>query len=295
MKLAALETLTHVLASGSFAAAAQHVGLTPSAVGLQMRQLEDYFGRPLFDRSGRMAQPTAFAREVASAIGQALSVVDGLRVNRSLAISGRVHLGAIPSVQTSVLPSALRLLQQAHADLEIDLLLDVTPGLQAALLAGRIDAAIVVRPDSGGSSRLFWRDLARIPFVLLVPGGVSDRPVRELLRERPWIAYAPELSGGRIAARYVRRICPGKKPAHVIESTDAIVAMVAEGLGVCVLPRPRVQLFKAYNVRAMTLGRDAPRRQISIITRIADAESRRLTAVGDAFAKAYAEQGAHSS
>ncbi len=291
MKLTALETLVQVLASGSFAGAAQRIGLTSSAVGLQMRQLEDYFGRPLFDRSGRTSQPTAFAREVAAAVGQALSVVEGLRAHKSLAINGTIHLGAIPSVQTSVLPSALRLLQQAHPNLEVELLLDVTPGLQAALLAGRIQAGIVVRPDSGGSSRLHWLNLARIPFVLLVPGAVAERPVNELLREMPWIAYAPELTGGQIAARYVRRLVPGKKPAREVESTDAIVAMVAEGLGVSVIPRPRMQLFKAYGVRAVSLGRDAPRRQLSMIMRPGDAEDRRLAAVADAFAKAYAEHG----
>ena len=39
--------------TGSFAAAGQQVGLTPAAVGLQMRALEEELGRTLFDRGPR--------------------------------------------------------------------------------------------------------------------------------------------------------------------------------------------------------------------------------------------------
>ncbi|MCL4760978.1 MAG: LysR family transcriptional regulator, partial [Burkholderiales bacterium] len=44
MKLAALETLVAAVARGSFAAAAADMGITASAVSLQMKQLEAWFG-----------------------------------------------------------------------------------------------------------------------------------------------------------------------------------------------------------------------------------------------------------
>ena len=44
--MASLATLDAILRRGSFAAAAHDVGLTPSAVGLQIKQLEEYFGQP---------------------------------------------------------------------------------------------------------------------------------------------------------------------------------------------------------------------------------------------------------
>lgn len=42
-----------ILDKGSFTAAAGVIGCTPSAVSLQVKQLETYFGKPLFDRSSR--------------------------------------------------------------------------------------------------------------------------------------------------------------------------------------------------------------------------------------------------
>jgi DNA-binding transcriptional LysR family regulator len=291
MKLAALDTLGAVLATGSFTAAAAQVGLTPSAVSLQMKQLEAYFGRPLFDRSGRNAAPTAFARELAAASGSALAIIEGFRARSTLAVSGVLRLGAINSVQTAVLPQALRLLRDRHPGLAVQLTLDVSGALQAALNAGRIDAAVVVRPSNGGSSRLSWRDLVRVPFVLIAPMQAEGHTAQQLLRRHPWVQYDRSLTGGRIAAGYVHRLCPEKRPGFEVASLDAIVAMVAEGLGVSVLPRPRPALQRAYAFREVPLGAGAPFRQVSWMCRKTDVEDRRHAAVIAALEEAYAAQG----
>jgi len=287
MKLAALDTLGAVLATGSFTAAAGTVGLTPSAVSLQMKQLEAYFGRPLFDRSGRVAVPTPFARELAAAAGSALAVVESFRTRSSVAVSGVVRLGAIASVQNSVLPHALRRLREDHPGLAVQLTLDVSAPLQAALNAGRIDAAVVVRPQNGGSSRLHWTDLAQIPFVLVAPADAPAATAPQLLRRHPWIQYDRSLIGGRIAAQYVRRVCPQARPSWEVASTDAIIAMVAEGLGVSVIPRPRAPMLRAYAYREVALGAAAPVRQVAWVSRPADSEDRRHAAVIAALRQAY--------
>jgi len=285
MKLAALDTLGAVLASGSFTAAAGDVGLTPSAVSLQMKQLEEYFGRPLFDRSGRTAVPTPFARELAAAAGGALATIESFRARSTTSVAGLLRLGAITSVQTAVLPHALRLLHERHPGLTVQLTLDVSAPLQAALNAGRLDAAVVVRPAGGGSTRLAWRDLARVPFVLVAPAH-AEGGAAHLLRRNPWIQYERSLTGGRIAAQYVRRLVPEKRATYEVASTDAIVAMVAEGLGVSVVPRPRAPLARAYAFREVPLA-GGPVRQVAWLSRKADVEDRRHAAVFEALLDAY--------
>ena len=66
MNLAFLSTLVSIVDRGSLAAAASHVGCSPSAISLQVKQLEAWFGRPLFDRSARSVEPLPFALEVAA-------------------------------------------------------------------------------------------------------------------------------------------------------------------------------------------------------------------------------------
>lgn len=287
MKLAALDTLAAVLASGSFSAAAAQVGLTPSAVSLQMKQLEEYFGRPLFDRSGRTAVPTPFAQELSGATGAALAAIEGFRARSTMAVSGVLRLGAITSVQTSVLPHALRVLLERHPGLTVQLSLDVSAPLQAAVNAGRIDAAVVVRPPDGGSSRLHWRDLARVPFMLVAPVTAEGSTAAQLLRRHPWIQYERSLTGGRIAAQYVRRVAAGVRAAYEVASTDAIIAMVSEGIGVSVIPQPRAPLRQAYAFREVSLGTGAPVRQVSWLCRKADADDRRHDAMFGALQDAY--------
>ncbi|HEX4884938.1 MAG TPA: LysR family transcriptional regulator [Casimicrobiaceae bacterium] len=287
MKLEALQALVAVVERGSFAAAAADMKVTPSAVSLQMKQLEAWFGRPLFDRSGRTAGVTPLAREIAVAVAKALDDVERFRVRPQPAVAGVLRLGAIPSVQTSALPVAMRLARDAHRDLEIRLTLAVSGPLLAALAAGRIDAAVVVRPTGGGSTRLAWSDLAREPFVLVVPATADERPPAQLLRERPWIRYDASLTGGRTAAQYVQRTCPGLRPAFEVADTDAIVAMVAEGLGVSVIPRPRPAIRNGHAIREVPLGTRGPVRTIALAWRRADADDRRIGAMREALVAAY--------
>jgi DNA-binding transcriptional LysR family regulator len=288
MKIETLRSFQTVLATGSFAAAAERMHLTPSAVSLQMKQLEAYFGTLLFDRSARTAVPTPFARESAGAIAQSLAVLEGLRDARPLGAEGLLRLGVIASVEKSSLPRTLRILQSEHPALQLRLSLDLSGALVESVKAGRVDAAIVVRPQAGGSTRLNWRDIHRQPFVMLAPSNAGSATPAQLLARHPWLPYDTKLTGGRIAAAYVRRICAHPVTSFEVTSTDAIIAMVGEGLGVSVIPQPRAAALAAYPVRMVELGPQAPWRQITLLSRRADADDRRVLAVADALARATA-------
>jgi DNA-binding transcriptional LysR family regulator len=283
MNLATLRTLRAILEHKSFTAAGEAVGCSPSAVSLQVKQLEEFFGRPLFDRSTRQVVPTPFALEVAGAAADISRMLDGLRLRASVSVAGRITLGVITSMQTEILPRVIHGLRDAYPALDIRVPpLNDTHELLAELKAGRIDAAVVVRPDQGGSTRLHWRDIYRQPYVMLAPRGIEPLAPRLLLERHPWVAYDTSIDGGRVAARCIKRISPKARFAIELRSTDAIVAMIALGLGVTVVPRPRRPLLEGYGVREIPLGRHAPSRRISLACRKADADNRNIAAVGDA-------------
>ena len=288
MRLAFLATLDAVLKRGSFVGAAEEVGLTASAVGLQIKQMEEYFGQPLFDRSGRQAKPTPFAIELAAKMQETLSVVQALREKRTPLVSGRLTLGTIRSVQTTTLPMALQEVRERYPQLSIRLVQDESHDLLKQLNAGEVDAAVLVRPQSGGSSRLHWHKLAREPFVLLAPPASKSTSVGELLLTHEWIRFDTSLTGGRIAASYVHRLAPRATSRIELGSIEAIIAMVSAGLGVSVVPLPRDPLRSAYPVRQIGLGRQGPTRQIAFVCRSGDRDRRRVIAVRDAFEHVYA-------
>ena len=287
MKLAFLSTLDAVLRRGSFAAAAQEVGLTAGAVSLQIQGLEKYFGQPLFDRSSRTSRPTPFARELSGNIQGALATIEALRDKRSTQVLGRIALGTIRSVQTTTLPATMLDLRARYPRLEVRLIQEDSPVLLRELNAGELDAAIVVRPKAGGSSRLRWTNLARESFVLLVPPNAKGDSVAELLRAHEWIRWDASLTGGQSAARFIHRVAPKARGTLDLASIEAIVAMVSAGLGVSVVPRLRGPLRKAYPVREISLGRNAPTRQIAFVCRAVDAGNRRVAAVREALERVY--------
>jgi DNA-binding transcriptional LysR family regulator len=287
MNLAFLSTLVSIVDRGSLAAAASHVGCSPSAISLQVKQLEAWFGRPLFDRSARSVEPLPFALEVAAVARDVALRLDALRARPARSVSGRIRLGTIASVQTAALPPALRLLRNRHPELQVEISLEDSEPLLAALKAGRIDAAVLVRPTAGGSSRLAWQNLERQPFVMVVPPGAGSGSPKELLQRYGLIQYDPALTGGRIAARYVRQVCPEARRVVDLRSIDAIVAMVAAGLGVSVVPQPRKTLLDAYLVHKVPLGKSVPARQIAFVRRRPDSDNRNLDAAYRALADAY--------
>jgi DNA-binding transcriptional LysR family regulator len=287
MNIGMLATLVAIVDRGTLAAAAQQVGCTPSAVSLQVKQLEAYFGQPLFDRSTRAVRPTPFGEHAAATARELVQRLDNLRAKPTVSVAGRLRLGAIASVQADVLPQALRRLRDRHPALDVVVTLNDSEELLTDLKAARIDAAVLVRPSSGGSSRLAWHDLTRQPFVMLAPASAPDGKPAEMLQRLGWIRYDVTLTGGRIAARFVRRLAPRARSTMELKSIDAIVAMVAAGLGATVVPRPRQPLMSAYPIREVHLGRNAPTRQIALVCRGGGDGDRRIAAARIALSESF--------
>jgi len=289
MKLQFLATLSAVVSRGSFSAAAEQVNLTRSAVSLQMKQLEVYFGQPLFDRSGRTVQPTAFAREVARTVDRSVADIEALRSPAGRAPAGRVRLGITDSAQTTLLPPAFVELQQRAPGIELQIERGFTPQLLDELKAGRIDLAVLIRPPTGGSSRLLWTDLLSEEMVLVVPAGLPAAPPARILREQPWIRFDRRLVAGRMAAQFVDSLVPQRQPLLDVAGIDAIVALVGAGVGVSVLPRLRPEQWRAHAVREVGLGAGAPMRRMSMVRRKAESDHRLLDIVAGAFLYAAAQ------
>jgi len=283
MKLQYLATLSAAVAQGSLTAAAEDVNLTRSAVSLQIKQLEDYFGQALFDRSGRQLQPTAFAREVVRTVDRAMSEIEALRNHSARVPGGRVKLGITESAQTTLLPIACADLLRHAPQVDLQVQSGLTPTLLDDLKSTRIDIAIVIRPPTGGSSRLVWKALLNDELVLVMPKAMRGTHPHSILRDHPWIRFDRRTVAGRLAAQFVDKLLPHKQALIDMPSIDAIVAMVGEGVGVSVLPRLRAEHLHAHAVREVSLGEKAPIRQIAMVRRKSESDHRLLDIVERSF------------
>ena len=194
-------------------------------------------------------------------------------------MSGTLRLGVIESAQTGLLPAMMRELRGFAPKLDVRFTRGVSRFLLQQVLAGQIDAAIVVRPENGGSGQFQWTPLRKEAFVLIAPAGMRGRDPLELLRIHDWIRFDRSITGGAIAAAFVEKAVPGKRAVMDLPGSEAIVAMVAAGVGVSVIPESRPEIRRAYDFREIRLGPSAPIREVALACRRADADNRRVQAI----------------
>jgi LysR family transcriptional regulator, low CO2-responsive transcriptional regulator len=146
-----LRLLTAAARGGSFAAAAEACNVTPPAVTMQMRQLEDDVGLPLFERDGRGLRLTTAGKEILAAAEKIDAVLAdcaaGLAGLQSLA-GGRVAVGVVSTAKYFA-PQMLAAFARSHPGIDIELVIGNREDTITAFRDGRLDVAVMGRPPEG--------------------------------------------------------------------------------------------------------------------------------------------------
>lgn len=118
--LNALRAFEAVIRSGSFRAAADELFVTQSAISHQVRSLEDWFGKPLFIRSGNRLRPLPHAEELARTLSLSLDAIyAACRRAGDFRTSHPLVVAAIPSVAVCWLIPRLGGFRDAHPDIDL--------------------------------------------------------------------------------------------------------------------------------------------------------------------------------
>lgn len=106
----------------SFTLAAKELHLTQSAISHQVRELEDYFGRKLFERRNRRVEPTPEGRRLLESLSRVFDVIEAACNEVSLAPQSQVlAVYSAPSLAVKWLGPRLPQFMQAHPDITIRL------------------------------------------------------------------------------------------------------------------------------------------------------------------------------
>jgi DNA-binding transcriptional LysR family regulator len=152
MKSATLRQLRVFAAAArhqSFGKAAEELHLTPPAVSMQIRELEEHVGLPLFDRSGRRVALTVTGEYLLVYVRKVLATLkdaeDAIARFRGLE-TGRVSIGMVSTAKYFV-PRLLAQFRQEHPAIEVRLAVGGNREQLVALLrANEVDLAIMGRP-----------------------------------------------------------------------------------------------------------------------------------------------------
>ncbi len=153
LDLDVLRTFVAIAESGSFAAAAETVFRTPSAVSMQIKKLEEMLGRAVFIRDSRSVKLTRDG-EVLLEHGRRLLALNRDLVAKFVApdIAGEVRLGAPDDAAERFLPVMLRRFAESHPGVTVNVVVANSGPLIELIRQKQIDLALVTcDPAHAGS------------------------------------------------------------------------------------------------------------------------------------------------
>lgn len=242
MDLRQLRYFVTVARTRHFGRAAEELHIAQSPLSQAIRQLESHLGTPLFERTTRRVDLTAAGEALLPEAVRILESVSAARDQVSRVAAGdlgALRIGATGLATYRHVPDLVRRLSAALPGLALSFRTEMlTPDLEAALTDHRIDLAVLRPPvrDEGLRTHV----LARERLVLAVPAAVpttGDAVDLADLADADFVVYA---APGSVVGAAADRACraAGFVPRHTHEAgqTSTVLALVAAGLGVALLP-----------------------------------------------------------
>lgn len=226
-----LQYLVAVADEPSWAAAAESVGVSPSALSQGLAELERRVGVELFEAHGRRrlvrqsaAPVLAHARHVIALTRDLVAWSERMRGARA----GRVRLGMIDVAAVVHFPDVVRAFGVERPDVELTVSVAPSAALLDQLRAGDLDLVVCVAPptDLPGIEVV---DLVAEPLVVVGPEGGGDWG--------PWVTFPTGSHTRELILAGLRDLGAPLAIAAESHQPDVLVQMVRLGLGWTVLPR----------------------------------------------------------
>lgn len=243
MELRHLRYFVAVAEEGGFSKAARRLHVVQPTLSMQIRDLESELGGPLFDRGARQTRLTPAGRTFLIEARQVLAQAERARSAARLALrgeTGSVRIGvAGAAVFGGLLTTRIRTFHAARPLVRIELREADPQRQRAAILAGELDVGYSALAAPPGEPRLRSTPASSVPFLVALPAGhpltARNTLTADQLAGQDVVEYAGGDSQDYPAPYPVRRI--GLAPARYrADSTLSVLALVAAGVGVAVVP-----------------------------------------------------------
>jgi DNA-binding transcriptional LysR family regulator len=241
MELRHLRYFMAVAETGNLSRAAEKLFIAQPPLSVQIRQLEDEMGTPLFVRHPKGVRLTA--------AGEALLPEARLLLDRAAHINallsstgsaGHLSLGYVPSASSTVLPDLLRKLRREQPGLRIELREMISGDQAEALVAGHLDAGLArIRPQH---PRLAVATDMPDPFCLALPApeaGAAHRTIDlRSMAEHDFVSFTRHRGPAYFDQSIHLCAKAGFSPRIRYEASTVhgVLDLVGAGLGVALVP-----------------------------------------------------------
>lgn len=254
MRLEWLEDILAINQTGSFSSAAGRRNLTQSAFSRRIRQIEDYVGVQLFDRSRKPVQLRQMTQAQVSQIEQVAGllrqlVVDLRRGDR--VASNRIVIASQHSLTTSLAPQIIQGIQDRGEEVYVRLRSANLDECFALLLSRTADLAIVYSledSDPFAGDYLEAIDLWSDQLVPVLRSDLAREVMAGTVAELPFVAYPNEVFFGTIMTERILPALAGRtvaQPKAETALTIAALELAAAGVGTAWIPLTLARLALA--------------------------------------------------
>jgi len=236
-----LQYVVAVADARSFRRAAELCAVSQPSLSAQIAQLEDAAGARLFERDRRRVLLTPAGEVLVAQARRVLAEADewmDAAARMGDPLNGRLRIGLIPTISPYLLPEIAPALRRSFPRLQLAWLEDKTAALMAAIMGGRLDAAVVAMEAELGD--VDHAVIGHDPFVLATPRrhplGVATKPARlDELSDTEVLL----LDDGHCFREQVLTLCSNastRDREFRATSLSTLTQMVAAGAGVTLLP-----------------------------------------------------------
>lgn len=274
-----LKTLLAIEQHGGFAAAAQAVNITASAVSQQINALEAELGVILFDRSHRPPMLTAKGSEMLRSARAILQILTETKTSLTgTQVRGTLAFGSLRTGANFLVPKALASLRTTYPEINVRLRVGMAEELISQVVSGELDAALVADYVAVPQS-LRWTPVVNEPLVVLVPAGMGEHYLEELIRTVPYIRYRTQVQLSRQIDTEIARI--GSAPLQIVSvnTMTAVVGCVQAGLGFAVVPQSTLQGIITTAIEWFPFGTPPIHRRLGVVQRSTSSRAEVLAAL----------------
>jgi LysR family hydrogen peroxide-inducible transcriptional activator len=253
---------------------------------MQVQQLESELGLQLLERGPKGVRLTAEGRDIAERAARVLEQVRDIGEfarQRASGFSGALHLGVIPSVAPYLLPPLLPVLRRQYPSLDLHIRETQTQALLQQLTEGALDVLLLALPVK--LTGVETMQLLEDRFLLALPRSYGTRKrvraTADLLKHDRLLL----LEEGHCLRDQALTFCQLRQVDSIdtfgASSLSTIVQMVANGLGLTLLPEISVDLESRHaDIQLMRFAEPQPSRMLGLAWRATSSRKRDFTELG---------------
>jgi DNA-binding transcriptional LysR family regulator len=259
-----LQTIVAIAEQPSFIAAANALGLSHSAISLQVKALEEELQVRIVDRGTRPPTLTDAGLGLVEHARRMLKIADDIRALASNdSFVGTVTIGVVPSALVNLIPPALARLRLAHPKLLVRIRSGLSGDLAQAVRNRDIDLAVVSEP------RVLPEGLVSYPICLeplnvIVPLSVAEASDEDILHAHPFIWFNRRTWAGQQIEQHLLDRKIHVQPVMEIDSIEAVESLVAHGLGISITPT-RACVSDSNQLRRIPFGAPQKHRCLTMV------------------------------